>query len=96
MSVDIPYISCTVDKARIIRYLLNIYCSCALYHDVSCFLVGPGLVFVAYPEGIARMPFPPIWAFLFFFMLMSLGMSSQVSTIFISKFLFVFRIFDTL
>jgi len=47
-----------------------------------CFLVGPGLIFVAYPEGIARMPFPPIWAFLFFFMLMSLGMSSQVSTIF--------------
>lgn len=47
-----------------------------------CFRLGPGLIFVAYPEGIARMPFPPIWAFLFFFMLMSLGMSSQVSTIF--------------
>ncbi|KAJ8297499.1 hypothetical protein KUTeg_024030 [Tegillarca granosa] len=27
---------------------------------------GPGLLFVAYPEGIARMPFPPIWAVLFF------------------------------
>lgn len=42
---------------------------------------GPGLVFVAYPEGIARMPFPPIWAFLFFFMLMSLGMSSQFAMV---------------
>ncbi|XP_071126687.1 sodium-dependent proline transporter-like [Mytilus edulis] len=42
---------------------------------------GPGLVFIAYPEGIARMPYPPIWAFLFFFMLLSLGMSSQFAMV---------------
>jgi len=38
---------------------------------------GPGLVFVVYPEGIARMEGAPIWAFLFFFMLISLGLDSQ-------------------
>lgn len=42
---------------------------------------GPGLVFVAYPEAIARMPYPPIWAFLFFFMLILLGLSSMFAMV---------------
>ncbi|KAK3100556.1 hypothetical protein FSP39_021741 [Pinctada imbricata] len=42
---------------------------------------GPGLIFVAYPEGIARMPFPPVWAFFFFLMILSLGLSSQFAMV---------------
>ncbi|RUS88663.1 hypothetical protein EGW08_003558 [Elysia chlorotica] len=42
---------------------------------------GPGLAFVAYPDGISRLDSSPVWGFLFFFMLITLGMDSQFATI---------------
>lgn len=42
---------------------------------------GPGLVFIVYPEAISTMPAGPIWAVIFFLMLLTLGLDSSVSIV---------------
>ncbi|KAJ8280746.1 hypothetical protein GJAV_G00058510 [Gymnothorax javanicus] len=42
---------------------------------------GPGLVFIAYPQAVAMMPLPQMWAVFFFIMILLLGLDTQFVTI---------------
>ncbi|KAI3373463.1 hypothetical protein L3Q82_022069, partial [Scortum barcoo] len=42
---------------------------------------GPGLVYIVYPQAFANMPVPQLWAVMFFFMLLCLGLDSEFAMV---------------
>ena len=48
-------------------------------NDKLFLLLGPGLVFMIYPEVLSTMPLASVWAVSFFFMLFCLGIDSLVT-----------------
>ncbi|XP_052714297.1 sodium- and chloride-dependent betaine transporter-like isoform X1 [Crassostrea angulata] len=49
--------------------------------EISISATGPGLVFVAYPEALMKLPMPHLWGVLFFFMLIAVGVDSQFANV---------------
>ena len=61
-------ITCPVVDMCSLNYLLHFF-----------LLLGPDLVFIAFPAALAQLPVPQVWAVLFMFMLIMLGLDSQVN-----------------
>ncbi|XP_067651013.1 sodium- and chloride-dependent glycine transporter 2-like [Haliotis asinina] len=49
-------------------------------HESEVVKAGPGLGFVTYPDALAQLPLPQLWAVIFFIMLVTVGVDSEFAT----------------
>ncbi|CAD5217579.1 unnamed protein product [Bursaphelenchus okinawaensis] len=61
--------------------MANLTQACNYKQIISQAAEGTGLAFVVFTEAILQFPFPPIWALLFFLMLLMLGLGSMFGTL---------------
>ena len=52
--------------------------NCSLASQLDSAAEGTGLAFIVFTQAIVELPWSPIWAVLFFTMLLSLGLGSQI------------------
>ncbi len=52
--------------------------NCSLERELDQAAEGTGLAFIVMPEVFTKLPGAPVWSVLFFMMLISLGMGSQI------------------
>ncbi|VDK46789.1 unnamed protein product [Gongylonema pulchrum] len=61
--------------------LANVTSHCNYKQIISQAAEGTGLAFVVFTEAIIQFPFPPLWAVMFFLMLLMLGLGTMFGTL---------------
>lgn len=71
-------LSATIEQYGNESVALGLSPNCSLKHQLSEAAEGTGLAFIVFTQAINSLPAAPFWSVLFFTMLLSLGLGSQI------------------